>query len=87
MDKRCAWPRFGRPESACSSFGWLQTFASYLFASSAFVIFSSSFAAADIGVENPPIYNNYGQVGLLDMPTARCRGWRRPSATHVSIDI
>jgi hypothetical protein len=31
----------------------------------------STNAQAEIGVEPPPIYNLYGEVGILDMPTAR----------------
>jgi hypothetical protein len=71
MGKRCVWPWFSRSQTTCGSFGLVRPFTNYLLASVAGLFFFASTANAGTGDEAPPIYDLYGEVGLLDMPTAR----------------
>ena len=61
----------GRPRECMRDSRLLRALSRLLFAAVAQTTLYSTNAIAEIGVAPPPIYDLYGEVGLLDMPSAR----------------
>lgn len=75
---------YGRPRECTREFQLLRPLSRVLLAIAAQATLFTASARAEIGVAPPPLYDLYGEVGLLDMPSARVAADGGLSATFAA---